>query len=62
MYAYDPTLLHLRTATDRYNVVLVKIKATFQHIYTDRSLLFSVLESTEGVRAVSLSALAYAVT
>ena len=44
------------------NVALVKIKATF-NVYTHKQiLLVSVLESTEAVRAVSLSARAYAVT
>jgi len=33
MCVYDPTLLHLRTPTDRYYVVLVNIKVT-SNIYT----------------------------
>jgi len=33
MYVYDTTLHHLRTPTDRYHVVLVKNKATF-NVYT----------------------------
>jgi len=48
---YDTILQHLRTPTDRYHVVLAKIRQRF-NIYTqDRSLLVSVLESLEAVRA-----------
>jgi len=62
LYVYGTTLLHLRTPTDRYYVVLVKIKQRSTYKHTNRSLLVSVLESTEAIRAVSLSAWAYAVT
>jgi len=37
MYVYDPTLLHLCSATDRYYVVLVKIKA-ISNMYTHKQV------------------------
>jgi len=44
MYVYDTTLLHLCTPTDRYHVVLVKIKQRF-NICTRKQV-------TEAVRAI----------
>ena len=59
---YAPTLQQsatFQTIDVRSNL---KIKQYLNSVYTNRSWLVHGLESTEAVRAVSLSALAYAVT